>query len=37
MKTTDYIRASIDASKMPVLSLLDDMEDAPLPPTNSGD
>jgi hypothetical protein len=37
MKTTDYIRSSIDASKMLVLSLLDDMEDAPLTqPTSKG-
>jgi hypothetical protein len=37
MKTTDYIRTSIEASKMFTLSLLDDMKDAPLTqPTSEG-
>ena len=37
MKTTDYIRTSIEASKMFTLSLLDDMKDAPLTqPTSKG-
>ena len=37
MKTTDFIRTSIDASKVFVLSLLDDMKDAPLTqPTSKG-
>ena len=37
MKTTDYIRTSIETSKMFTLSLLDDMKDAPLTqPTSKG-
>jgi hypothetical protein len=37
MKTTDYIRTSIEASKMFTLSQLDDMKDAPLTqPTSKG-
>jgi hypothetical protein len=37
MKTIDYIRASIETSKMLTLSLLDDMQDAPLTqPTSKG-
>lgn len=37
MKTTDYIRTSLETSKIFALSLLDDMKDAPLTqPTSKG-